>query len=73
MLPRIGLGSGDRGSLDSDEFETCPVWVPGVDMGRAGRSDHHENNTLSRVRSQGQLGGKSSKRVQTGEATGASG
>ena len=34
MSPRIEFGSGDRGSLDSDEFETCPIWVPSMDISR---------------------------------------
>ena len=49
------------------EFETCPLGarhglLPAV------RTDHSENNVRPRVRSRSRSGGKSSKRVQTGEA-----
>jgi hypothetical protein len=66
MPPRIGLGSGDRGSLDSDEFETCPVWVPGVDVGRRAavilmktilfQGFDHRANWVAKVRNVSRLG-----------------
>ena len=51
------------------EYETYPSWVPTLDKRRAVRSNRSGNNGRLRVRSEGQLSRKSSKRVQTGEPT----
>src|ERR1017187_1563674 len=58
--PEVILGS-------TGEFETCPDWGTRLGHGSVVPIDQSENKTGPMVRSQGQLGDQSSKRVHDGE------